>query len=60
VKWILRVKPKFQEHGTCFLVHNSAPAHSALIGQHCLATMVRFRCHQSYFPELIPADFSVP
>lgn len=60
VKWILRVKPQFQEQGSCFLVHNNAPAHSAMIGQHFLAIVVQFRWNPSYFPELIPADFSVP
>ena len=59
-KWILRAKPQFQEQGSCFLVHNKAPAHSAVIGQHFLAIVVWFRCHPSYLPELIPADFSVP
>ena len=47
VKWILRVKPQFQEQDSCFLVHNNAPAHSAMIGQHFLAIVVWFRCHLS-------------
>lgn len=36
VKWILRVKQQFQEQGSWFLVHNNAPAGSAMIGQHFL------------------------
>ena len=60
VKWVLRMKLQFQEQDSCFVVHNNAPAHSAMIGQHLLAAVVRFRCHPSYFAELIPTDISVP
>jgi hypothetical protein len=58
LKRISRVRPQFRAEGSWFLLHDSAPSHSALIVKTFLAKHgVVEISHPPYSPDLAPAVF---